>query len=51
MHAREVSKERETQGLIHPSKGEKPMAKPNGLRFVVEWVVEKREDTRHAQVQ
>lgn len=40
-HARE--RERETQGLIRPSKGEKPTAKPNGLRFVVEWVVEERE--------
>lgn len=56
MHAREVGREKpKTLHIEMGGKGswhrrEMLTTKPNELGFVVEWVVEKRESTGHAQM-
>ena len=47
MHAREVRSE--TNGLTYPKEREGLTIEPNELELVMEWVVEGREGTKHAQ--
>ena len=47
MHAREVRSE--TNGLTYPKEREGLTIEPNKLELVMEWVVEGREGTTHAQ--
>ena len=47
MHTREVGRKRH---FTHQNGNERLTAEPNELKFVMEWVVEERESTGHAQV-